>query len=371
MAAAANLAENSPKLRCSLRRSISPKTAASQNTVVPPTPRSTSYPSGSCRRSAIPERMRRTTDFTPSRRWLVPRYVGAAAASAATASLRIFDGPDPKRPSDGSSSGGSRMSRHHAQRYRGGGSSSPLALLSGHLAVPGGTFGAGPVRRDAPAGHAAERDGIADGEVDVTEHRDPDAEREPVVHERRAGAQVVGERVGPAQHQPGHEHDDDGGGEEGGVDLLTGVELAHVHAVGADAVAASEPAGIVAGPAVDAADVAAELRAPPSCRTEQDRDGQQDSGVHVDLPEQLAPAEHRRERPGVQHRARQHQHPEQHRRGPVRGSFDPVEARDHGVVTVRCRPGCSSARSMRRRRSRDLPSSRGRPHRSPRSGRAT
>src|SRR2546422_6727227 len=53
--------------------------------------------------------MRRTTDFTPSRRWLVPRYVGAAAASAATASLRIFDGPDPKRPSDGNSSGGSRI----------------------------------------------------------------------------------------------------------------------------------------------------------------------------------------------------------------------------------------------------------------------
>src|SRR5205085_6307634 len=56
-----------------------------------------------------PVRMRRTTDFTPSRRWLVPRYVGAAAASAATASLRIFDGPDPKRPSDGNSSGGSRI----------------------------------------------------------------------------------------------------------------------------------------------------------------------------------------------------------------------------------------------------------------------
>src|ERR687897_3542442 len=52
--------------------------------------------------------MRRTIDFTPSRRWLVPRYVGAAAASAATVSLRIFDGPEPKRPSDGSSSGGNR-----------------------------------------------------------------------------------------------------------------------------------------------------------------------------------------------------------------------------------------------------------------------
>ena len=37
----------------------------------------------------------------PSRRWLVPRKPGAASASAATASLRTFDGPDPKRPSRG------------------------------------------------------------------------------------------------------------------------------------------------------------------------------------------------------------------------------------------------------------------------------
>ena len=39
---AANLEENSPKLRCWLRRSISPKAAASQNVVVPPLPSSTS-----------------------------------------------------------------------------------------------------------------------------------------------------------------------------------------------------------------------------------------------------------------------------------------------------------------------------------------
>jgi len=40
--AAANLDENSPKLRCSLRSSISEKVAASQNVVVPPLPSSTS-----------------------------------------------------------------------------------------------------------------------------------------------------------------------------------------------------------------------------------------------------------------------------------------------------------------------------------------
>ncbi len=38
----ANLDENSPKLRCWLRSSISPKIAASQNAVVPPLPSRTS-----------------------------------------------------------------------------------------------------------------------------------------------------------------------------------------------------------------------------------------------------------------------------------------------------------------------------------------
>ena len=40
--AAANLDENSPKLRCWLCASISPKVAASQKHVVPPLPRTTS-----------------------------------------------------------------------------------------------------------------------------------------------------------------------------------------------------------------------------------------------------------------------------------------------------------------------------------------
>src|SRR5207248_5606432 len=150
-----------------------------------------------------------------------------------------------------------------------------------HLAVPARAFGAGPVRGDVPAGHPTERDRIADREVDMTEHGHPDAEREPVVHERRSGAQVVGERVGPAQHQPGCEHDDDGAGEERGVELLPGVELAHLDAPRTNAVAAAEPAGIVARPAVDAAGVAPELRSPPSGGAEEDRDRKQDPGVHV------------------------------------------------------------------------------------------
>jgi hypothetical protein len=41
-AAAANLAENSPKIRCCDRRLISPKVAISQNAVVPPLASTTS-----------------------------------------------------------------------------------------------------------------------------------------------------------------------------------------------------------------------------------------------------------------------------------------------------------------------------------------
>src|SRR5262249_48505085 len=124
--------------------------------------------------------------------------------------------------------------------------------------------GAGPIGRDAPAGHAAECNRIADGEEDVAEHGDPDAEGEPVVHERRARAQVVGERARPAQHQPGGEHDDDGAGEERGVELLAGVDLARVEAAGPDTIATAKPASVVSRPAVDTRNVAAELTAPPS-----------------------------------------------------------------------------------------------------------
>ena len=67
---------------------------------------------------------------------------------------------------------------------------------------------------------------VAEREHDVAEHRDPDAEREPVVHERRAGAPVERERVEPLHDRPGAEHHDGRAGDERGVELLAGVELA-------------------------------------------------------------------------------------------------------------------------------------------------
>src|SRR5215510_1558916 len=228
--------------------------------------------------------MRRTTDRTPSRRWLVPRYVGAASARAATASERIFDGPEPKRPSDGNSSLGSRMSVMRPSLPTG----RFLQVLRSarHLALAGRALGAGPVRRHAAASHAAERDGIADSEEDVAEHGDPHAEREPVVNERCARTPVVRERVGPAKDQPGGEHDDDGTGEERRVELLTRVELAGVEPAGPDSVAATEPAGVVPRPAVDATEIVAEPAAPASGEPDEHGQRQQDPGVHVDLPEQ-------------------------------------------------------------------------------------
>ncbi len=61
---AANFEENSPKLRCWLCSSTRPNAAASQKQVVPPLPRTTSYPSGSAKSRRIPERTRPTCDLT-------------------------------------------------------------------------------------------------------------------------------------------------------------------------------------------------------------------------------------------------------------------------------------------------------------------
>ena len=102
-AASANLEENSPKTRCWLRRSTSPNVAASQNTVVPPLPSRTSQSVGQARTArASPSRTAPTTGPAPAPGGgSCPGSLRPAAASAATASGRTFEGPDPKRPSRG------------------------------------------------------------------------------------------------------------------------------------------------------------------------------------------------------------------------------------------------------------------------------
>ena len=130
-----------------------------------------------------------------------------ASPSAASASTRTFDGPEPKRPSAGSSSGGRRMSAGSvtARGYRGTSSAAVSDSSARRLCrcarsssrcsrYQSGAFVRAHFAETSPAEHALERVAVAEREEDVAEHRDPDAEREPVVHERRAGAPVERER---------------------------------------------------------------------------------------------------------------------------------------------------------------------------------
>ena len=69
----ANFAENSPNDRCCALWSTRPNAAISQNAVVPPLPSTTSYPFGQPKRSAIPSRIRCTSERTGACRCEVPR----------------------------------------------------------------------------------------------------------------------------------------------------------------------------------------------------------------------------------------------------------------------------------------------------------
>ena len=80
---------------------IKQKVATSQNAVDPPLPSTTSYPSGRLNKSFKPLRTRPTTFFTAGWRCDVPKIDEPLAANAASASGRIFEGPQPKRPSFG------------------------------------------------------------------------------------------------------------------------------------------------------------------------------------------------------------------------------------------------------------------------------
>ena len=78
----------------------------SQKAVAPPLPSTTSYPSGSENRDARPDRTRCTRSLTGAWRWDVPITAAPAEASAASASGRTLDGPQPNRPSRGLISSG-------------------------------------------------------------------------------------------------------------------------------------------------------------------------------------------------------------------------------------------------------------------------
>ena len=85
-------------------RSTSPNVATSQNTVEPPLPSTISQPSGRPNSDVRPLRTSPTRFLTGAWRCDVPSTVREAAATASICSARTFDGPQPKRPSAGSSS---------------------------------------------------------------------------------------------------------------------------------------------------------------------------------------------------------------------------------------------------------------------------
>ena len=100
LAACANFEENSPKFKCCDFFSISPDVAISQKAVEPPLPSTTSYPSGRLNNEFKPVRTRFTTLLTGFWRCEVPS-IDCDLIKVSRASGRIFEGPQPKRPSLG------------------------------------------------------------------------------------------------------------------------------------------------------------------------------------------------------------------------------------------------------------------------------
>ena len=217
-------------------------------------------------------------------------------------------------------------------------------------------------------------------EEDVADDGDPDAQREPVVHERRAGAPVEREQVEPLHDRSRAQHDDGGGGDERGVELLARVELAEHHA---RALALAEPPGVVAGPAVEAPEVGAQARAAAPEDREQQRDREENPRVHVDRADHLPVAHECGDRARVQGGAGEHQDPEQSGVHPVQRALAAVEPEEgrlglgpvapgraaggallgdgHAPLRWHGRPARSNGRPIRRRRSRAPPSSPPRP----------
>src|SRR5690242_2606339 len=239
----------------------------------------------------MPARTRPTTERTPGRRWLVPRYVGAAAASASTASWRTFDGPEQNRPSRGSSSVGMRTSpgsraagampsRLAIAACRSGkgfgavvsGWAAPARTLLGpDLRVPAGPLAPGPTTRHRAVQHPVERVAVREGEQDVPGDDQEQADREPVVDERRAGPPRVGEVPEPVHDRAGREHHEDRRADERRVELLPRVELVEPHT--AVTAACAHPAEVVGDPAAQPAHVGPQLTARAQAQRDEQRDG--------------------------------------------------------------------------------------------------
>ena len=148
--------------------------------------------------------------------------VARARRSALMLGMRTSSSSSRCARSRSSRGGGERgVGVHSAEVMAGSGRGGPQLL------VPVGRLLARPAWRSrCRAIMLVERVAVARTRTDVADHRDPDAEREPVVHERRARPPVDRERLEPLHDRPGRDHHDRGADDERRVELLARVELA-------------------------------------------------------------------------------------------------------------------------------------------------
>ena len=194
--------------------------------------------------------------------------------------------------------------------------------------------------------------------------------REPVVHERRTVRQRRRTARTSCMIEPVISITTIARADERRVELLTGIELAELRrrrAFGATTTRRSSAVQRLSRPRS-----ARSCRPAGSTSREQHRDREQQARVDVDRLHELAAADDRRQRPGVQRRRRC----TSRTRNSVAVhqctiALDPVEPRDSARrprrrgahVTSARRRGRCSGRPSRRRRSRSAPSSRARPRR--------
>ena len=138
--------------------------------------------------------------------------------------------------------------------------------------------------------------------------------------ERGARAPVDREGREPVHDRAGAEHHDAGAGDERRVELLARVELAELH-VGA--ALAPEPARVVAGPAVQPAEVVAQAGARVQRDGEEHRERQREAAEDMDVAQELAVADQRGDRPRVQRRTREHEDDEEAAGTPASSSSPP------------------------------------------------
>ena len=217
---------------------------------------------------------------------------------------------------------------------------------------------AGPRLVDLAGDHAAKcmsRARVDQRQVEVPDEEEDREQREDVVD----GAGAVEDEAVVALAQP---EEDAGQGEEQregdrqqGVDLLAGVEAPLRRPP------AGQPAPVVTVDGLDVAPVLGQALAVSGDDDHDDRDHPGDGDPDVDVADELAAADERRERRQVEDQPRREEGEERRRMRPVEQALGAGEALDAGRRERRYRRELSSHwsdRARRRRRSHSAPSSR-------------